>query len=89
MPFGRPFCVDGVDLWADPAFVRYGRLNWLTKFRPAQDQGRCLRQGVAGESWPDMSKFANKMLFRRDWEANQEVCNHCGPSKTIGRIRPL
>jgi acetyl-CoA carboxylase carboxyl transferase subunit beta len=60
-------------------------MNWLTNFVRPKLRALVSRKEAPENLWLKCPK-CEQMLFMRDWEANQEVCNHCGHHM---RIRPL
>lgn len=60
-------------------------MNWLTNFVRPKLRALVTRKETPENLWLKCPK-CEQMLFVRDWEANQEVCNHCGHHM---RIRPL
>ncbi|MCX7364325.1 MAG: acetyl-CoA carboxylase, carboxyltransferase subunit beta [Alphaproteobacteria bacterium] len=61
-------------------------MNWLTNFVRPKLRALVVRKDAAPENlWLKCPK-CDQMLFMRDWEANQEVCAHCGHHM---RVRPL
>jgi acetyl-CoA carboxylase carboxyl transferase subunit beta len=60
-------------------------MNWLTNFVRPKLRALVTRKDVPENLWLKCPK-CEQMLFMRDWEANQEVCNHCGHHM---RIRPM
>ena len=60
-------------------------MNWLTNFVRPKLRALVNRKETPENLWLKCPK-CEQMLFMRDWEANQEVCTHCGHHM---RIRPL
>ena len=60
-------------------------MNWLTNFVRPKLKALISRKETPETLWLKCPK-CEQMLFMRDWEANQEVCTHCGHHM---RIRPL
>ena len=60
-------------------------MNWLTNFVRPKLRALVSRKSTPENLWLKCPK-CEQMLFMRDWEANQEVCTHCGHHM---RIRPL
>ena len=60
-------------------------MNWLTNFVRPKLRALVARKEAPENLWLKCPK-CEQMLFMRDWEANQEVCTHCGHHM---RIRPL
>lgn len=61
-------------------------MNWLTNFVRPKLRALVSRKKEAPENlWLKCPK-CEQMLFTRDWEANQEVCTHCGHHM---RLRPM
>ena len=60
-------------------------MNWLTNFVRPKLKALISRKETPENLWLKCAK-CEQMLFMRDWEANQEVCSHCGHHM---RIRPL
>ena len=60
-------------------------MNWLTNFVRPKLRALVSRKQAPENLWLKCPK-CEQMLFTRDWEANQEVCTHCGHHM---RIRPL
>ena len=60
-------------------------MNWLTNFVRPKLRALVSRKSAPENLWLKCPK-CEQMLFVRDWEANQEVCTHCGHHM---RIRPL
>ena len=60
-------------------------MNWLTNFVRPKLRALVARKETPDNLWVKCPK-CEQMLFTRDWEANQEVCNHCGHHM---RLRPL
>src|SRR5476649_1008810 len=60
-------------------------MNWLTNFVRPKLRALVSRKQALENLWLKCPK-CEQMLFTRDWEANQEVCTHCGHHM---RIRPL
>src|SRR6476620_11260129 len=60
-------------------------MNWLTNFVRPKLRALVTRKETPENLWLKCPK-CEQMLFVRDWEANQEVCNHCGHHM---RILPL
>ena len=60
-------------------------MNWLTNFVRPKLRALVSRKETPENLWLKCPK-CEQMLFMRDWEANQEVCTHCGHHM---RIRPL
>jgi acetyl-CoA carboxylase carboxyl transferase subunit beta len=60
-------------------------MNWLTNFVRPKLRALVTRKETPENLWLKCPK-CEQMLFVRDWEANQEVCSHCGHHM---RIRPL
>jgi acetyl-CoA carboxylase carboxyl transferase subunit beta len=60
-------------------------MNWLTNFVRPKLRALVSRKQAPENLWLKCPK-CEQMLFTRDWEANQEVCAHCGHHM---RIRPL
>ena len=60
-------------------------MNWLTNFVRPKLRALVSRKETPETLWLKCPK-CEQMLFMRDWEANQEVCSHCGHHM---RIRPL
>ena len=60
-------------------------MNWLTNFVRPKLKALISRKETPENLWLKCPK-CEQMLFMRDWEANQEVCTHCGHHM---RIRPL
>ncbi|MBN9490995.1 MAG: acetyl-CoA carboxylase carboxyltransferase subunit beta [Alphaproteobacteria bacterium] len=61
-------------------------MNWLTNFVRPKLRALVSRKKEAPENlWLKCPK-CEQMLFMRDWEANQEVCTHCGHHM---RLRPM
>ena len=60
-------------------------MNWLTNFVRPKLRALVSRKEAPENLWLKCPK-CEQMLFIRDWEANQEVCTHCGHHM---RIRPL
>ncbi|HTE80396.1 MAG TPA: acetyl-CoA carboxylase, carboxyltransferase subunit beta, partial [Reyranella sp.] len=60
-------------------------MNWLTNFVRPKLRALVTRKETPENLWLKCLK-CEQMLFVRDWEANQEVCSHCGHHM---RIRPL
>ena len=60
-------------------------MNWLTNFVRPKLRALVTRKETPETLWIKCPK-CEQMLFMRDWEANQEVCTHCGHHM---RIRPL
>ena len=60
-------------------------MNWLTNFVRPKLRALVARKETPENLWLKCPK-CEQMLFMRDWEANQEVCTHCGHHM---RIRPL
>jgi len=59
-------------------------MNWLTNFVRPKLRALVARKETPENLWLKCPK-CEQMLFMRDWEANQEVCTHCGHHM---RIRP-
>ncbi len=60
-------------------------MNWLTNFVRPKLRALVARKEVPDNLWVKCPK-CEQMLFTRDWEANQEVCSHCGHHM---RLRPM
>ncbi|MFO1087192.1 MAG: acetyl-CoA carboxylase, carboxyltransferase subunit beta [Reyranellaceae bacterium] len=60
-------------------------MNWLTNFVRPKLRALVARKEAPENLWLKCPK-CEQMLFMRDWEANQEVCAHCGHHM---RIRPM
>ena len=60
-------------------------MNWLTNFVRPKLRALVARKEAPENLWLKCPK-CEQMLFTRDWEANQEVCTHCGHHM---RQRPL
>lgn len=60
-------------------------MNWLTNFVRPKLKALISRKETPDNLWLKCPK-CEQMLFMRDWEANQEVCTHCGHHM---RIRPM
>jgi acetyl-CoA carboxylase carboxyl transferase subunit beta len=60
-------------------------MNWLTNFVRPKLRALVARKEAPENLWLKCPK-CEQMLFIRDWEANQEVCTHCGHHM---RIRPM
>jgi acetyl-CoA carboxylase carboxyl transferase subunit beta len=60
-------------------------MNWLTNFVRPKLRALVSRKSTPENLWLKCPK-CEQMLFMRDWEANQEVCTHCGHHM---RIRPV
>ena len=60
-------------------------MNWLTNFVRPKLRALVARKEAPENLWLKCPK-CEQMLFMRDWEANQEVCTHCGHHM---RIRPM
>ena len=60
-------------------------MNWLTNFVRPKLRALVARKESPDNLWLKCPK-CEQMLFTRDWEANQEVCSHCGHHM---RLRPL
>jgi acetyl-CoA carboxylase carboxyl transferase subunit beta len=61
-------------------------MTWLTNFVRPKLRALVSRKKEAPENlWLKCPK-CEQMLFTRDWEANQEVCTHCGHHM---RLRPM
>jgi len=60
-------------------------MNWLTNFVRPKLKALISRKETPENLWLKCPK-CEQMLFMRDWEANQEVCTHCGHHM---RIKPL
>ena len=60
-------------------------MNWLTNFVRPKLRALVARKEAPENLWIKCPK-CEQMLFTRDWEANQEVCTHCGHHM---RVRPL
>ena len=60
-------------------------MNWLTNFVRPKLRALVARKEAPENLWLKCPK-CEQMLFMRDWEANQEVCTHCGHHM---RQRPL
>ena len=60
-------------------------MNWLTNFVRPKLKALISRKETPETLWLKCPK-CEQMLFMRDWEANQEVCTHCGHHM---RIRPM
>ena len=60
-------------------------MNWLTNFVRPKLRALVARKEAPGALWLKCPK-CEQMLFMRDWEANQEVCSHCGHHM---RVRPM
>ena len=52
-------------------------MNWLTNFVRPKLRALVARKEAPDNLWLKCPK-CEQMLFTRDWEANQEVCTHCG-----------
>ena len=52
-------------------------MNWLTNFVRPKLRALVSRKEAPENLWLKCPK-CEQMLFMRDWEANQEVCTHCG-----------
>jgi acetyl-CoA carboxylase carboxyl transferase subunit beta len=52
-------------------------MNWLTNFVRPKLRALVARKEAPENLWVKCPK-CEQMLFRRDWEVNQEVCTHCG-----------
>jgi acetyl-CoA carboxylase carboxyl transferase subunit beta len=52
-------------------------MNWLTNFVRPKLRALVTRKEAPENLWLKCPK-CEQMLFMRDWEANQEVCSHCG-----------
>src|SRR5688572_11685368 len=52
-------------------------MNWLTNFVRPKLKALISRKETPETLWLKCPK-CEQMLFMRDWEANQEVCAHCG-----------
>ncbi|UYN94449.1 MAG: acetyl-CoA carboxylase, carboxyltransferase subunit beta [Enhydrobacter sp.] len=52
-------------------------MNWLTNFVRPKLRALVARKEAPDNLWLKCPK-CEQMLFMRDWEANQEVCTHCG-----------
>jgi acetyl-CoA carboxylase carboxyl transferase subunit beta len=52
-------------------------MNWLTNFVRPKLRALVARKETPENLWLKCPK-CEQMLFMRDWEANQEVCTHCG-----------
>jgi len=52
-------------------------MNWLTNFVRPKLRALVARKEVPDNLWVKCPK-CEQMLFTRDWEANQQVCSHCG-----------
>ncbi len=60
-------------------------MNWLTNFVRPKLRALVARKEAPEALWLKCPK-CEQMLFMRDWEANQEVCSHCGHHM---RVRPM
>jgi len=60
-------------------------MNWLTNFVRPKLRALVARKEAPENLWLKCPK-CEQMLFMRDWEANQEVCTHCGHHM---RVRPM
>ena len=60
-------------------------MNWLTNFVRPKLKALISRKETPETLWLKCPK-CEQMLFMRDWEANQQVCTHCGHHM---RIKPL
>ena len=60
-------------------------MNWLTNFVRPKLRALVARKEAPDNLWVKCPK-CEQMLFTRDWEANQEVCSHCGHHM---RLRPM
>ena len=60
-------------------------MNWLTTFVRPKLKALISRKETPDNLWLKCPK-CEQMLFTRDWEANQEVCSHCGHHM---RMRPM
>ncbi|HZQ02033.1 MAG TPA: acetyl-CoA carboxylase, carboxyltransferase subunit beta [Reyranella sp.] len=60
-------------------------MNWLTNFVRPKLRALVSRKEAPENLWIKCPK-CEQMLFTRDWEANQEVCTHCGHHM---RVRPM
>src|SRR5205807_6169734 len=60
-------------------------MNWLTNFVRPKLRALVARKEAPENLWLKCPK-CEQMLIMRDWEANQEVCTHCGHHM---RQRPL
>jgi acetyl-CoA carboxylase carboxyl transferase subunit beta len=60
-------------------------MNWLTNFVRPKLRALVARKETPENLWLKCPK-CEQMLFTRDWEANQEVCTHCGHHM---RVRPM
>jgi acetyl-CoA carboxylase carboxyl transferase subunit beta len=60
-------------------------MNWLTNFVRPKLRALVSRKEAPENLWLKCPK-CEQMLFKRDWEANQEVCSSCGHHM---RQRPL
>lgn len=60
-------------------------MNWLTNFVRPKLRALVTRKETPENLWLKCPK-CEQMLFTRDWEANQEVCTHCGHHM---RVRPM
>ncbi len=60
-------------------------MNWLTNFVRPKLRALVSRKEAPENLWLKCPKCEH-MLFTRDWEANQEVCTHCGHHM---RLRPM
>lgn len=60
-------------------------MNWLTNFVRPKLKALISRKETPETLWLKCPK-CEQMLFMRDWEANQQVCTHCGHHM---RIKPM
>ncbi|MBM3622468.1 MAG: acetyl-CoA carboxylase carboxyltransferase subunit beta [Alphaproteobacteria bacterium] len=60
-------------------------MNWLTNFIPPKLKALVARKEAPENLWLKCPA-CEQMLFHRDLDANQQVCNHCGHHL---RVRPL
>ena len=63
-------------------------MNWLTNFVRPKLRALVSRKEAPDNLWLKCVK-CEQMLFMRDWEANQEVCTHCGHHMRIAPLKRL
>lgn len=63
-------------------------MNWLTNFVRPKLRALVARKEAPENLWLKCPK-CEQMLFMRDWEANQEVCNHCGHHMRLSPLKRL
>ncbi len=63
-------------------------MNWLTNFVRPKLKGLLRKADVPDNLWEKCPNCA-QMIFHREIEANNRVCNHCGHHMQIGWKRRL